>query len=89
MGHWRVKDMEARPCDGRVPDCSGRERLTKRTRREMCGWPGELKLFVAVEHRSDAHQLETDDGVVVVVFDGVPLGRLERLGRRSLRRTYV
>jgi len=20
MGHWRVEDIEARPCDGRVPD---------------------------------------------------------------------
>jgi hypothetical protein len=51
----------------------------------MCRRPGELELFVVVEHSSNAHQLEPDDGAVVVVFDGVPLRRLERLGRRSLQ----
>ena len=55
----------------------------------MGWWPGELELFVAVEHCPDAHELEPDDRVVLVVFDGVPLGRLERLGRWRLRRTYV
>jgi len=54
--------------------CSGRERLTKRAYGQMGRWPGELELFVAVEHRSDAHQLKTDDRVVVAVFDGVPGG---------------
>ncbi len=68
---------------------SGRERLAKCAYGQMCRRPGELELFVAIEHSSHAHELKPDNGIMVVVFDGVPLWRLERLCGRAVWRAYV